>query len=69
MSDMCDREWQRIGHKEQFKSMRENLFTQWIQIVLQTYIEMIEKVRIFHGNPIPSQTFEAYLKSFPLDYI
>ena len=44
---MRDREWQRICCEEQSKSLRENLFKQLIQIVLQAHIEMIEVMNFF----------------------
>ena len=59
-----DREWQHIGHKEQFKSSRENFFKQLIQIVLQAHIEMIEVMNFlswkFHSRSNVRSAFEKY---------
>ena len=67
--DMRDRKWQHIGYKEQFKTLRQNLFKQLIQIELQVHIGMIEVMNFLHVNPIPVQMFEALLKSILLNSI
>ena len=60
--DMRDRDWQHTGYKEQFENLREHLFKQLIQIVLQTQIKMVD-VTVFFGSPISVQTFKVHMKS------
>ena len=53
LMNLHNQKWQHIGCKEQFKSLRGNLFKQLIQIVLQAHIKMIEVMNFFMAILFP----------------
>ena len=45
--DLCDREWNHVGHEKQFMFLKKQLFHKLIHLVIQVYIELLEIINYF----------------------
>ena len=45
--DVCDREWQLVGHEKQFEDIKKHLFCTFIKLFHQDHLELVEIISFF----------------------